>query len=309
MERLLEFTSFSLIFASLLVWIITKALQSKKVRDLLLELWIHFEEKKEQSGAAILLANRIFGAVYKSSNGGLSIAKFAFIIIILNAPFVLYYSNLQNLIYQNAYNAEQEVIKDNIEEFGTASTGNMYAHAMDNATIDLFVYTTAFLLGVIVFEYASYKMTSIFLSKAEKQKTFKYIIFDVACLVLIYYLVPFIIYYRDMMTHFYTENSWSSVHAEVYFGFHMFPLAPVYYFINDGRWISNILVIPSVSVCLPTVIYILGVFVYYNKRILAYASLYVERLERTNFKRMGSITELLAILGSLVGTIIYFIPI
>lgn len=309
MERLLEFTSFTLIFASFLVWIITKALQSKKVRGLLIELWMHFEEKKEQSGAEIILANRIFGAVYKNSNGGLSIAKFAFIIITLNAPFVLYYSNLQNLIYQNAYKAELEDIEKNIEYFGTALVGNMYAHVMDNAMIDLFVYTAAFLIGVVVFEYASYKMTSIFLSKAEKNKTFKYVMIDVVCLVSIYYLVPLIIYYNDLVAHFYTENSWSSVHAEVYFGFHMFPLAPVYYFINDDRWISNILVIPSVSVCLPTVIYILGVFIYYNKCILGYVSSYVERIERTNFKLMGSITEFLAILGSLVGTIIYFIPI
>lgn len=104
-------------------------------------------------------------------------------------------------------------------------------------------------------------------------------------LIVIYYLLPVILYYN--------ENSWSSVQADTYMIFHMFPFAPLYYFINDQYLITKfILIIPILSVCLPTVIYISSMILLQNKMFLEKINNIINKMESYNTKLASFVIDI-----------------
>lgn len=149
MSFILETASLFLFLISFTMWVFNRVLQSKSIKNNLIEAWIYFEEKKEKVSflQMIEFSLKIIGKVYENKRGKLSILKFTFIITLLNLPFIIYYVKLQNLIYDSAQKEETAALNDP-DNHGIV--GNMYAHIMDNAMIDLYLYSIAFLVGVLI---------------------------------------------------------------------------------------------------------------------------------------------------------------
>jgi hypothetical protein len=292
-----------LVIFSFVLFILNAALNSKFVQNFLLDKWVSFEHNLEEKRRKIFIFYyKIFISIYENKHGNISILKFIFIITIINFPFIFYYKTQTNRYVEEVLRSEQEEISEGM------LPGSWVGHALDNAWIDLYVYSIMFCIGVFIFEYYSYIFTKKFLRMSAISGKKRYIFFDVIALFILFYIVPIFYYYDELKfgLHFDDEDSWSSNNAKIYPIFHAFPIAPLYYILNDTGYLRYILLIPFLSLCFPTSIYIASSIALNSRTALKFFSKFIEKIYNKNNSKISFIVTICSLFSSVLGLFLLF---
>lgn len=226
-----------LFYGSVLGYLLGLLLESKSFGHLLAEIWARASEtgKRPLKQEVLALGGRFLGVVYEKG-GRVSVKKLFLISFLLNVPLLI--GTVELFTKDNSLRYSQVLmVSDQIS-----------------------VMLIAALVGNITNEYFSYSITNWFYKKAIKRNLVSLLVLEVVVLLLVFYLVPLVLIF-GLKSNVFIGEYWA--------GMFLFPSMTTALIMMSTNASKLILMVPALSVCLPSTAILLAVFSVYNKPVIS----------------------------------------
>jgi len=239
-------------YLSLTGYILGLLISNKVVKQTIDSLWYNFVLKSESNLKAEVLAfaDIVIDSIYRK-NGKLSILKLFIFAIVLNSMFLLVFFSID-------------------PEFSGFK-------GIEILLLILILLSVLF-LGMMLFEYTSYKITTYFLNKALRNNSLIYIFYDLLILLFILYISPGLIVY--LISLYYVD-----VAVAIAIFTPLFPLAMINELSPNPVEIF-VMLTSALSIAIPTISLIATISICYNKRTLQLLTIISEKLALIDGKRL-----------------------